>query len=174
MSGGWLQTWNNNMPAGREIRFHSTRRAPPHYPHAADSEHGPPLSENDLAKNGQGRPRSVPAKRDCVERGKSRREIFALITTPPLVRVDPWIWQGKETLFFFFFFDDNSIRYGFAFSQRTLHKFTKQGGSSYGKLRREGCCVFLSGIPYIWDGPHPHLTFVNTHKRLSTNIKVRW
>jgi hypothetical protein len=64
--------------AGREIRFHSTRGAPPappHYPHTADSEHGPPLSENDhvndLAKNGQGRPRSVPAKRDeSVERGK--------------------------------------------------------------------------------------------------------
>jgi hypothetical protein len=161
MSGGWLQTWNNNMPAGREIRFHSTRRIPPHYPHAADSEHGPPLSENDLAKNGQGRPRSVPAKRDCVERGKSRREIFALITTPPLVRVDPWIWQGKETPFFFFLM---TTRFGMVLRSANEHFTSLQSKAEVATESCEGkvAACFCQGYR-ISGMDHIHISHLLTH-----------
>ena len=47
---GMVANMEQQCAAGMEIRFHSTptRGAPPHYPHTtADSEHGPPLSEND-------------------------------------------------------------------------------------------------------------------------------
>jgi hypothetical protein len=163
-----------NMPlAGKSgsTRLEGAPPAPPHYPHTADSEHGPPLSENDhvndLAKNGQGRPRSVPQPNETrVSKGENRREIFALITTPTLVR---WMaWHAGNT----FFLVTTRLGMVFAFSHRTLH-VTKQGGSSYGKLRREGCCVFLSGIRlYLMDTFH--ISHLLTHKRPSTNTRVRW
>lgn len=80
-------------------------------------------------------------------------------------------WQ--ETPFFFPSSDDNSIRYGLAFSQRTLHKLQSKAEVATESCEGKVAACFCQGyrIPYIWDGSHPHLL---THKRLSTNIRVQW
>ena len=60
-----------------------------------------------------------------------------------------------------FFFDDNSIWYGFAFSQRTLHKLRSKAEVATESCEGKVAACFCQGYG-ISDGHIPHLTFVNT------------
>jgi hypothetical protein len=69
------------------------------------------------------------------------------------------VWMGGNTFYYFYY--DNSIRYGIAFSQRTLH-----GLQSKAEVATESCegkvaACFCQEYG-ISDGHIPHLTFVNT------------
>ena len=98
---------------------------------------------------------SQPNETRGCRKGKVGGKILLLITTPTIGKSG---WHGRKTLFFF---DDNSIRYGFAFSQRTLHKLQSKAEVATESCEGKVAACFCQGYG-ISDGHIPHLTFVNT------------
>jgi hypothetical protein len=64
-----------------------------------------------------------------------------------------------------FFFGDNSIRYGFAFSQRTLHKLQSKAEVATESCEGKVAACFCQGYR-ISGMDHIHISHLLTHKRL--------